>query len=129
MSAIALTVDGDLDFSTGNLRVLTDAAECLAQKLRQRYRMLRGEWFLDVRQGVPYLEFILVKNPNIGVVRGVLRKVLETTDGIASIDAFDFSYDPALRTASFSFRVTTTTGAVITGGSDQPFIVEEGVLS
>jgi hypothetical protein len=129
VSALALTSDGDLDISSGNLRVLTDTAECLAQKVRQRYRMFRGEWFADTRQGVPYLEFVLVKNPNIGVVRSVLRKVLETTEGVKSVDKFVVTYDPSARSAAYEFKARTTAGQVITGGSDKPFIVEEGAVS
>ena len=125
MSTLALTQSGDLDLSSGNIRVIDDAAECLALKIRQRYRMLLGEWFLDTRQGIPYLQLVLVKNPNLGVVQGVLRKVLEVTEGVKAIDEFDLQYDADARTAAFTFKVTTTAGQVITGGSDTPFIVEQ----
>lgn len=87
--------------------------------------MFLGEWFLDTRQGVPYFQTILVKNPNIGIVRSVLRSVLEQTEGIASIDQFDINYNPTKRTAGFTFRVTTDTNAVIAGGSGLPFVITE----
>lgn len=124
MATLALTEDGDLDFSTGKLVIERDPAKCLASKLRARYRLYLGEWLLDTRLGVPYVQLILVKNPNMTVVRGVLRRVLESTPGVASIDEFTVTYDPRTRSAAFSFRVTTDLGAVITGGSGEPFIVE-----
>lgn len=128
MATLALTVGGDLDLSSGNLRFVTDPAEALAIKLQKRFQLWLGEWFLDTRQGVPYRELVLVKNPNLGVIRQLFRQIFSTTQGIKSIDQFNLDYSASARRASFDFRVTTDTGAVIVGGEGKPFIVERPVL-
>jgi hypothetical protein len=119
-----MTAAGDLDLTSGNLRLETDPAEALAIKLRARYRLFQGEYFLDTRIGVPYFQFILVHNPNLPVVKSILSKVITQTPGVKSLDTFDLTYDRGARTAAFTFRATTDTGAVISGGSGTPFIVE-----
>ena len=123
MSTVLLTDTGDFDVSSGNLSIVTDPAQALAIKLRARFRLHLGDWFLDTRIGVPYRAVVLVKNPNIPVIRQMLRNVAATTPGVRSVDAFTLNYDPRARTLAYSFRVTTDKGAIITGGEGAPFIV------
>ena len=61
ISDIVLTDDGDI--------MLIDNAERVAQQIVISLRFWLGEWFLDTSLGVPYLEYVLVKNPNINHVR------------------------------------------------------------
>ena len=124
MATLALTSQGDFDISSGNLRIVTDPAQALATKLQARFRMWRGEWYLDTRQGVPYRELVLVKNPDIQAIRTMFRSVLSRTPGVASVDSFTLTYDRNARSAAYSFRVLTDTGAVIKGGEGDAFVVE-----
>lgn len=125
MSAIALTTTGDFDLSSGNLQIVADPAQALAIELRARFKLWLGEWYLDTRIGVPYRQVVLVKNPNIAIIRTLFKKVILDTPGVKTLDQFSLTYDPRTRTAAFSFSATTDTGAVISGGSGQPFIVDQ----
>ena len=61
---IAMDVNtNDIVLKNGDA-LLIDNAERIAQQILISLRFWLGEWFLDTRQGVPYLEYILVKNPN-----------------------------------------------------------------
>ena len=64
MSAFAQTPTGDLDISTGNLRVEQSISQCTAWKLSNLFGMFKGEWFLDQRQGVPYFQYVLSATPS-----------------------------------------------------------------
>lgn len=57
------TANNDLVIKNNDL-ILIDNAERIAQQVLITLRFWLNEWFLDTRQGIPYLEYILVKNPN-----------------------------------------------------------------
>ena len=107
---LLLTIDdNDLDVSTGDLQ-LTEGALGIAQHLRIRLRFFLGEWFLDIRLGVPYFQRILVKNPGTSVVRTIIRDVVITTPGVASMNNFKTDYNGATRKLDVSFTAVTTSG-------------------
>lgn len=124
MSSLAQTVDGDLDISSTNLKVVYDRSESLATKLRNRLLFFLGEWFLDIRLGVPYFQGIYVKAPNLIIVRRILFDVLSNTPGVAEVSSLTLNYSPGVRELSFYFKVITDTAAVIEGGTGTPFIVQ-----
>ena len=53
--------------------VLINNAERVAQQIKITLMAFLGEWFLDQRFGVPYLESVMIKNPNMAFIRGILR--------------------------------------------------------
>lgn len=128
MSTLARTPAGDLALVTQangkkNLSILTDKATACAIKLADRFRIWLGEWFLDTRIGVPYIQTVFVKRPSLSAIRQLFRTIILTTPPIASCDDLQLNYNAARRTLAYSFRATTNDGAIITGGSGQPFIV------
>lgn len=68
-------------------------AEYARQKISRRLRFLFGEWFLDQNLGVPWIESILVKNPDLRYVQGVLRDVIASVPGITAVQATEASLD------------------------------------
>ena len=106
---LLLDTTNDLNVTTGDLQ-LTSGLAGIAQHLRIRLRFFLGEWFLDTRLGVPYFEQILVKNPGTSVVRTIMRDVVITTPGVASMNDFVTDFDGATRTLSVSFTAVTTSG-------------------
>lgn len=109
---VALTTLGDLDFSTANLRLITGSEE-ISQKLQCRYRMFLGEWFLDARLGVPWIQTIFVKGTSDSLVNSILRKVALTCPGVDKIDMFTVTKDNANRTMSLAFAATLSDGNII----------------
>lgn len=69
---LALGPDDDLLVEDGRL-ALVRGADALVQRLRLRLELARGAWFLDLAQGVPYVEQILVKGVEPEAVAGILR--------------------------------------------------------
>lgn len=93
------------------------------QKIASRFKMFLGEWFLDKRQGVPYYRDIFKKDPDLGVVRSVFRKVLIETPGVLSADRFAVDWTRKTRELGFDFEATATTGIIVIRPSDRLFIV------
>lgn len=124
MATFAQTTENDLALDKGQLVLVTDVAEEAAIVLRNRFRFVKGEYFLDVRQGVPYFDVVFVKNPDVLLVRQVFRDVILSVQGIKKIIDLRTSLDAKTRKLSFFFRAQADNGKFIIGGSGQPFIVE-----
>jgi hypothetical protein len=107
---IAMNVNSnDLIVKDGDL-MLIDNAERVAQQILITLRFWYGEWFLNTAEGVPYLEYILVKNPNLAHVRQVFTEAIESVPGVVSLDSMDFEYDRQGRTLAVDYSATTDYG-------------------
>ena len=104
ISDIVLTDDGDI--------MLIDNAERVAQQIVISLRFWLGEWFLDTSLGVPYLEYVLVKNPNINHVRQVIAEAIMQVTGVSKVDRLDFDYDAVNRALSVIYEVETDKGLI-----------------
>jgi hypothetical protein len=123
MSDLALTWNGqavDLDLSghRGNIISGDDAVD---QNLRIRLKFFLSEWFLDQRLGIPFFREVLVKNPNLQVVRAIFRTAILDTPGVASVDSLELSLDNVTRTLTINFQATLDSGGVLIYN---PFIIE-----
>ena len=104
ISDIVLTDDGDI--------MLIDNAERVAQQIVISLRFWLGEWFLDTSLGVPYLEYVLGKNPNINHVRQVIAEAIMQVTGVSKVDRLDFDYDAPNRALSVIYEVETDKGLI-----------------
>ena len=106
---------GDLAIVNGDLALTNDAAgETVAQRLRIRLRLFKGEWFLDTRLGVPFLSEVLVKVPNLARIEALLREAIAGTPGVGSIKAYSQTLDRANRKLDVAFSVVTADGVPLT---------------
>src|SRR5687767_14640953 len=101
---------GDLVIEDGDL-VLVDGIEAIAQHIRIRLRFFRGEWFIDQRLGIPFYQSILVKNPNLDIVRAILREAIIETPGVVSVPRLDVELDASSRT------LKVTAGVIVEDGN------------
>lgn len=103
-----------LDLVTGDL-ALPSAwifdRDVILQRLHVRFRFFRGTWFLDLLEGVPYMESILFqKNPDRFAVGSLLRRTILSTPGVVSISTFELAPVPATRVWSLDFVAPCDTG-------------------
>ncbi len=114
-----MAYDIAMDVSTGDIALkdndilLIDNAERVAQQVLITLREWRGEWFLKTADGVPYLEYILVKNPNMAHVRQVLTEAIESVEGVKKCTELDLQFNRVLRTLSVSYEIDTDYGLVM----------------
>lgn len=100
---------GDLAIVAGNLGIVTEAA-AIAQAIRCRLLLFLGEWFLDTRQGVPYFQRVLVKNPDLPLVASTVRTAILGTPGVARLTQYSQAYDSATRRLTVAFTAVTDDG-------------------
>ncbi len=109
---LAMNIEtGDLVIQDGDL-ILIDHAERVVQQVLISLREWLGEWFLDTRDGVPYLEYILVKNPNENHIRQVLSDAILAVEGVESITSMDFTFNRILRTLTVEYEAKTQYGMI-----------------
>jgi|SRR3990172_2625271 len=108
---LALDSSGDLAFEDGDL-VLLDGTEAIAQHLAIRFRFFLGEWFLDQRIGMPFYQKILVKNPNLALVRSLFNRAALDTPGILSVEKLETNFNAGARTLALELRATGVDGPV-----------------
>lgn len=102
----------DLYMTGGDLTLVRDSA-AIRQEVDIRLQFLLAEWFLDTTVGVPYLQTILVKAPNLAAVRTVLRDQILLCVGIRSITRLDLDFNRSTRILSVTWSATTDLGELI----------------
>jgi hypothetical protein len=122
MAIIQLIPEGDLALENGDLVIVT-GPEQIRQAIQSRFRMFLGEWFLDLREGVPYFQDILIKSPDEQVIRSVFRRVLQTTPGVLEITLFELIRNREERELRFRFECLVEGGRVTVTPEDDAFVV------
>ncbi len=121
MANLLLTLAGDLDFSSGGLQIVEGPDE-ITQKLFTRLQFFLGEWFLDKRQGIPYYEKILIKNPDLVIVQAIFREAILETPGVTSLlDVIQTDLETATRKLSVRFAAQLDSGVIL--NFDREFII------
>lgn len=112
MADFLLNSSGDLDITNGELTIVR-GDDAILQHLKIRFQFFRGEWKLDKRLGIPYYQDILVKSPDLLIVRNLFRQTILTTPGIASITKFRMELDSTTRTLSVAFTAAKDEGGTL----------------
>ena len=99
----------DLIIDDGDLIVI-DNAERVAQQIKIQLLTWAGEWFLDTRHGVPYLDYILVKNPNMELINSIFREQIMSVDDVDSVNSLEINYNAQTRTMVVEYEASTTYG-------------------
>ena len=110
---IDIKVDENREFVivNGDL-VLIDGGEALQQKLSIKLKFVLGEWFIDVGYGIPYPEYIWVKNPDLTVIESLLKAAILEEPGVKELKTFSMNYQPQQRRLDVSFSVDTDFGTL-----------------
>lgn len=99
--------DGDIDISSGGAE-LVRGLDASVQNLRIAFQSFEGDWFLDLRDGLPYVGRIFVKNANKGDIESLYRAQAKKQPDVVSVDSLsaDFSDVGTFRKMSIAAKVT-----------------------
>lgn len=92
--------------------ILIDNAERISQQIKISLQFWLGEWFLNTQLGVPYLERICVKSPNIQHIRQIFRNTIQNVSGVTAVNALDLTVDASKRVLTVTYTATTTDGVI-----------------
>lgn len=85
--------------------------EAIAQKLGHRFQFFKGEWHLNVLEGLAWFQYILGKTDNKVLARWLLRETIVKCPGISSVKNFNIvekEKDSEGRKWELMFEATTT---------------------
>ena len=99
----------DLLIEGNNLLVVEDIDQ-IEQNTKIRLRFFSGEWFLDATKGLPFYDTILVKNPNVPNIDGIIKNEIIETEGAGELLSYDSSYDALTREYDVNFKYRTVFG-------------------
>ena len=109
---LALNVDSwDLVFHNNDL-LLIDNAERIGQQIKITLQFWFEEWFLDTTQGIPYLQYICIKNPNLQHIRQIFREAILSVPDVDSVTELTLNVNAKERILSVSYTATTTAGLI-----------------
>ena len=101
-------LDQNGDYLLGQF--LSNSPATVAQAVLTRLELWRGEWFLDVTDGTPYMQDILGRNTNYDLE--IQNRILSTT-GVLEITSYSSSV--VNRALSVQATINTIYGAVTIG--------------
>lgn len=101
-----LTEDGDMTFGSGQADFYRDDIQGVTQSILTRLRLWRGEWFLDITEGTPYVGAILGKYTK-ETIEPALRQRILNTDGVTEIESFEMEINPDTRVANINISIKT----------------------
>ena len=103
MRTLSVT-DNDLDFT------IADGIESVMQRVVQRLKWWRGEWFLAVTGGLPYLPTILGEGVELRAVERLITGTIESVTGVVRVEDISITLDTTKRSLSYSADVITDYG-------------------
>jgi hypothetical protein len=90
-------------------------AERIAQHVRSRLLTRRGEWYLDETVGVPYLEQVFVRNPDLVLIRASVATEILDVPGVARLTQLNLTFTPGSRTLTIDFELLADEGVLVGG--------------
>jgi hypothetical protein len=107
MKVRMLDDDGDYRLGHGTSDFYDDAAEGVAQNVRTRLALWRGQWFLNTEEGTPWLQEILGYR---NAADAIIKARILGTPGVTEIESFESVFDPDERRLSVTATINTVYG-------------------
>ena len=106
-----LDENGDYTLGT-NQDFLSNSPAAVAQAVKTRLALLKGEWALDTSDGTPWATDVLGKNTQAGRDAVIRARILGTQGG-TQIASFQSAFDPNTRTYTVTATIDTAYGQTI----------------
>lgn len=90
-----VNLTGDIDLSGGDLNFV-ERNECITQLIGTRFRVNRGEWFLDLRVGAPLFGSNAIfgaRRSDMDLIRAIATQIIEDCPGVTQLVSLDIDLD------------------------------------
>lgn len=103
---LALTDDGT------SFRIVGGAA-LAEQEIRNGLEIWKGSWRYDPTIGLPMLDEMAAKNPDLRVITQLFREFLLSCGGVVSVESVNCVLDSAARQLAVAFSATCDDGSTL----------------
>lgn len=100
---------GDMRFGHGSADFLVDSPAAVAQAVKTRFGLWRGQWFLDLSVGTPWYQSILGRHRR-NMYDSAIRSVILGTPYVVRLFNYSSALIPATRQLVVSCRVLSAFG-------------------
>ena len=111
MKGFMLNEKGDVVIENGEIQFVNDT-ELIRQTVQRVLGTNKGEWFLDIEQGVTFSN-ILGKGVKEDIVQNEVLQGLRQVDETFHIEAFSCAFDPLKRLLTVKFTARSDSGEII----------------
>lgn len=101
---LRLDARGDIAIETG--------AEDVRQRVIERLRYWRGEWYLASGEGVPYLQEVFSRPISAELAQTIVSDEIRSVEGVREVSGVRAEIDPETRRLAYAAQVETDFGAV-----------------
>ena len=105
------TTTHDMGYSEYDCSTVSELDQ-VRQNIKIRLLMIKGEWFLDSRRGLPIFEKILVKNPNLSEIDVIIKATILETQEVQEILSYMSTMNRESRHLSVSFSALSDYGTI-----------------
>lgn len=91
---------------------LIDNPTAVAQAILTRLKLWQGEWFLNLQEGMPYLQQILGHAPSANIPDSAIRATIQGTPFVEYVTDYASNWASTERRFTVSCRVVTSFGPV-----------------
>ena len=99
----------DLKIDQGDIALCPDDNSCLSQTISIKLKTIKGEWFLDTTQGIPYFTHIFGQHRSASYIRELIVPKILSINGIKKVNNFSVSME-SNRKLLISFDVVFSNG-------------------
>lgn len=100
-----ISITGDWTFGHNKSDYL-QGNNTIAQRIKTRLRFFKNDFFLDYKQGIDYYQILGMTNNQSILTREILR-VVKQTDGVISINSFNYVIDDSQRNIDIKLNYNT----------------------
>jgi hypothetical protein len=100
----------DIYTDESNDWVTVEDADEVVQRVAVALKTHRGEWLFDTDLGLPYREEIMVRNPDLERITGLVRALIISIEDVTSITQLQLDYNGSARTMRVEGQITTIYG-------------------
>lgn len=107
--------NNDITFSGNDLAFFVkDSPDFVAQRLEIKLRNDKGEWFLDINYGIPWMKSILSQGNKKSLADNYIRKTIIEDPAIKSITSYSSTLSKTVLTVKFTAKLITNELTTIT---------------
>lgn len=102
--------NGDFSFGRQQLDYFKDTPEAVALAVQSRLALFKGEWFVDITEGMPWKTEVVGKNTQ-ATYDAAIRKQILRTPGVSKLTAYSSTADAEARTLAVTATIDTIYGS------------------
>jgi hypothetical protein len=112
MKDILLGNDGDIAIINNDI-TFTKGSQITLQKLKQKLKFFKSEWYLNNEAGIPYYEEILKKNVDLGKIEPIFIRAIQSVEEVVEILKLEITQDKIKRTLQINFAVRDVNSNIV----------------